>query len=132
MASEGFLGLKASLGVFVSVLAWQQNSLHDHMHGDWCPSASAVSGRLVEPGEEAAHKSQSIFCYSAWILFQATPVKKCVHGHCTHNLLVLRSTQFSVRLGPQSSCGHKSLLAICVFLAYKQSVGVRGMNDPPE
>ena len=102
------------------------------MHGDWCPSASAVSGRLVEPGEEAAHKSQSIFCYSAWILFQATPVKKCVHGHCTHNLLLLRSPQFSVRLGPRSSCGHKSLLAICVFLAYKQSVGVRGMNNPPE
>ena len=60
------------------------------------------------------------------------PVKKCVHGHCTHNLLVLRSPQFSVRLGLRSWCGYKPLLAICMFLAYKQSVGVRGMNDPLE
>ena len=53
------------------VLAWQQNSLHDHMYGDWCSSALAVSGRPVELGEEAAHKTQSIFCYSG----SATPIK---------------------------------------------------------
>ena len=34
--------------------------------------------------------------------------QKC---HRTHNLLVLRSLQFSFTLGPQSSCGHKSVLA---------------------
>ena len=107
-----FLGLKTSLG-----------SLHfspDHMHVDWCPSASAVSGTPVEPGEEVVHKSQWIFCYSGSYSEQHLTR---MSDHCTHNLLVLRSLQFSFTLGPQSSCGHKPVIAICVFLYCKQRVG---------
>ena len=44
-------------------------------------------------------------------------------GHHTHNLLVLRSPQFSFTVGPQSLYGHKSVLVICMFLAYKWKVG---------
>ena len=80
------------------------------------PSASAVSGTPAEPGEEAAHKSQSIFCYSG---SYSDKRQKC---HRARNLLVLGSPQFSFTLGQRSSCGHKSVLAICVFLPYKQSV----------
>ena len=36
------------------------------------PSASVVSGTPVEPGEEVAHKSQSILILLLWILFRAT------------------------------------------------------------
>ena len=48
------------------------HSLNDHTHGDWYPAASAVSGTPVEPGEEAAHETHSIFCYS---YFEQHPVK---------------------------------------------------------
>ena len=66
----------------------------------------------MEPGKVVtcvwmAHKSQSIL----------------MCDHRAHNLLVLRSPQFSFTLGPRSSYGHKSVLAICVFLAYKRRVG---------
>ena len=57
-----------------------------------------------EPGKEAAHESQSIS--------EQRPLRMC--GHHAHNLLVLRSPRFSFTLGPRSSCGHKSVLAICV------------------
>ena len=72
------------------------------MHVDWCPSASAVSGTPVEPGEEMVHKSKWIFCYSGSYSEQH-PTR--MSDHCTHNLLVLRSPQFSFKLGPQSSWG---------------------------
>ena len=81
------------------------------MHGDWCPSALAVSVTPVELGKEAAHDSQSIFCYSGSYSEQC-PSRMC--GHCTLNLLVLRSPQFSFTFGPRSSWGHKPVLGICV------------------
>ena len=85
------------------------------MHGDLCPSASVVSGTLVEPGKEAAYENQWIFCYSA-SYSEHRPSSMC--GHRAHNLLVLRSQQFSFTLRPRSSCRHKSVLAICMFLSY--------------
>ena len=79
--------------------------LCDHTHGDWCPLALAVSGTPVEPGKKTAHESQSIT--------EQCSLRMC--GHRAHNLLVnLRSPRFSLTLGPRSSCGHKSVLAICV------------------
>ena len=49
-----------------------------------------------------------------WIYFEQRPSRMC--DHCTHNLLVLRSPMFSFVLGPRSSCGHKSVLVICVLV----------------
>ena len=48
-----------SLQVFALVLAWQQNFelLHNHMHGDCCSLAFAVSGVPGKPCEGAAHTS---------------------------------------------------------------------------
>ena len=94
--------------------------LHDHMHGDWCPSASVVSGTPVEPGKEVAHKSQSIFCFSGSYSKQR-PSRMC--DHHAHNLLVLRSLQFSFTFGLQSLWGDQSVLVMCVFLTYKWRVG---------
>ena len=47
-------------------------------------------------------------------------IEQCTSRMCgfrAHNVLVLKPPQFSFMLGPWSSCGHKSVLAICVFLA---------------
>ena len=46
----------------------------------------------MELGEEAAHESQSIFCYFDSYSEQCLS-RMC--GHCAHSLLVLRSPQFS-------------------------------------
>ena len=73
----------------------------------------------MEPGEEAAHESQSIFCYSGSYSEQC-PSKMC--GQRAHNQLVVRSPQFSFTHGQQSSCRHKSVLTICMFLSYKRRV----------
>ena len=44
-------------------------------------------------------------------------------GQQAHNLLVLRSPQFSFTLGSQSSCGQKSVLAIAMHVSRPQAKG---------
>ena len=44
------------------------------MHVDWCPSASAVSGTPVEPGEEVVQQ-KSVNILLLWILLRAAPDK---------------------------------------------------------
>ena len=44
-------------------------------HGDWCPSASAVSCTLGELREEVVHESQSKFCFT----FSLDPIKLHLH-----------------------------------------------------
>ena len=44
------------------------------MHVDWCPSASAVSGTPVEPGEEEVQQ-KPVNILLLWILLRAAPDK---------------------------------------------------------
>ena len=108
MASEAILGLKTSLTNLGMITEF---------------ASRPHAWRLVaigKPGKEAVHKSQSIFCYSGSYSEQL-PSRMC--GHRALNLVVLRSPQLSFTLGPQSSWGYKSVLAICMFLACKRRVG---------
>ena len=70
-------------------------------------------------GRRSSTRKPVNICYSGSYSKQH-PAWMC--GYPAHNLLVLRSPQFSFMFGPRSSCGHKSVLAICVFLAYKLRV----------
>ena len=89
-----FLGLKASL-----------ESLHfspDHMHVDWCPSASAVSGTPVEPGEEVVQQ-KPVNILLLWILLRAAPDKNVwpLHSQSACSQVL----QFSFTLGLQVRVG---------------------------
>ena len=91
------------------------NSLYDHTHGDWCPPASAVSGTPLEPGEEAAHESQSIFCYSG-SYSEKCPSKMPPHPQSTCSqvsavLFYARTTKFM-----------RAQICVGVFLAYTSEV----------
>ena len=73
LPQENFLKVSCSEMVsetfFGPSLARQQNSLHDHMHGDWCPSAY-THGTGQRSG---TRKPVNILLLR--ILFRATPVK---------------------------------------------------------
>jgi len=79
--------------------------LRHHLHGNrirsttTCMEIGVHRHIPVEPGEEAAHESQSIFCYSGSYSEQR-PSRMC--GHRAHNLLVLRSPLFSFTLRPRA------------------------------
>ena len=61
----------------------------------------------------------SFASHLVWILFQATPAINVRPPHLKSALL--RSLQFSFMFVPWSSCGHRSVQMICVFLAYNQN-----------
>ena len=120
MASEAYLGLKTSLGSFRFSLG-MVTEFASRKHAWRLVIIGIGSFRYtLKPGEEVAHESQSIFCYSGSYSEQRLS-RMC--GHCTLTLLVLMSLHFYFTLGPQSSCGHKSVLVLCVFLTYKWKVG---------
>ena len=102
------LGLKHHLEVFTLVLAWQQNSLHGHTHGNCVHRHQRFQ---VHPwNREKKWRTKASQCFVTLDLILSNTQQECV--------LVLRSPQITFMLGPQSSsCGHKSVLAICMFLA---------------
>ena len=116
MASEAFfLGLNTSLGSRRFSLVMHGNKIRfttTRMHGDWCPSASAVSGTPLEPGEEAAHESQSIH------LIPSNARQECVHGHRAP-LVLIRS--FLLRSDREVRAG-TNLCWRYAFLACKRRV----------
>ena len=70
------------------------------MHGDWFPSASAVSGAPGEPDEEVTHETKSMFSFAfSLILFQECVAASLFPG--------LRSSL--LRPDSESSCGLKSV-----------------------
>ena len=103
------VSIRFSLGMVTEFASWQHA---------WRFVSSSI-GSFRYTGEKAAHESQSLFCYSR--SFSEQHLSR-ICAHRAHNLLVLRSPQFSFTLGPRSSCRDKSVLVICVFLAYKQRI----------
>ena len=79
----------------------------------WGPGGPKMGGPYshMTPGEVAAHESQSIFCYSGSYSEQR-PSRMC--GHRAHNLLVLRSPQFSfLRSDREVQCAGTNLCWRC-------------------
>ena len=100
------MDLKTSLGSLCFSLGMVTKFTSRPMHGDWCLT---VSGSYTQ--KSGARKPYS----------EQHPSRMCVHR--AHNLLVLRSPQLSFTLRLRSLCRHKSVLAICMCLSYKQRVG---------
>ena len=117
MASEAFLGLKISLGSLRFSLG-MVTEFASRPHAWRLVSIGIGSFRytLGTRRRSGAWKPVNSGSYSEQRLS-----RMC--GHCTLTLLVLRSLHFYFMLVPQSSCGHKSVLALCVFLTYKWKVG---------
>ena len=107
------------------VFAWQNNRFRfmtTRMKTGACPSS------LVHPWNRAKKrctKARQYFVTQAGFI-PSNALQEYMCGHRALDLLVPRSPQLPFMLGSRSSCGHKSVLAICVFLAlvaYKRRVG---------